>query len=161
MRMLNVTERLMGMSDNVWTRHTNPLSGWSRMTIPPLFVLAVWSRDWVGWWSLLAIALVCIWTWANPRVFRKPGNIENWMSKAILGERIWLTHHRPSVSTHHRIMPLLIAAASGIGLLPLVWGLWQLHIWPTLLGLVMVIGGKLWFLDRMVWLLHDQNAKHF
>jgi hypothetical protein len=44
-------ERFMGMSDDVWSRHANPRSGWSRMTIPPLFALAVWSRDWIGWWS--------------------------------------------------------------------------------------------------------------
>ncbi|MEM6467372.1 MAG: DUF6653 family protein, partial [Pseudomonadota bacterium] len=39
------SERLMSMSDEVWERHANPLSGWSRMTIPPLFVAAVWSRE--------------------------------------------------------------------------------------------------------------------
>jgi hypothetical protein len=51
----------------------------------------------------------------------------------------------------------MIAIASGIGLLPLAWGLWQLEVWPTLMGLVLILGGKLWFLDRMVWLKSDHG----
>lgn len=62
MEKRSFAERLMGMSDDVWTHHANPQSGWSRMSIPPLFALAVWSRDWIGWWSLLLIALVFAWT---------------------------------------------------------------------------------------------------
>jgi len=153
------TEQLMTMSDDVWARHANPLSGWSRMSIPPLFALAVWSRDWIGWWSLLAIALVCFWTWANPRVFRKPGDMESWMSKAVLGETLWLNRNRTPHQGHHRTVPLLVASASGVGLLPLTWGIWQFEIWPTLTGLLLIMGGKLWFLDRMVWLVSEQ-AKH-
>jgi hypothetical protein len=64
LKNISFTEGLMGMSDDVWSRHANPQSGWSRLSIPPLIALAVWSRDWIGWWSLLAIVLVCVWTWA-------------------------------------------------------------------------------------------------
>lgn len=146
-------ERLMRMSDDVWERHTNPWSGWSRMAIPPLFALAVWSRDWVGAWSLLSIALVGFWIWANPRVFPPPQSTDNWMSKAVLGERQWLDRKRLKLPSHHQNVPLFIAVASGIGLFPFAWGLWHLEIWPALSGLILILGGKLWFLDRMVWLL--------
>jgi hypothetical protein len=152
-----VAERFMGMSEDVWSRHANPRSGWSRMTIPPLFALAVWSRDWVGWWCVLAIALVCVWTWANPRVFRTPEDTQSWMSQAVLGERLWLDRSRRSLPEHHRAAPLMIAIVSGIGLFPLAWGLWQLQVWPTLTGLVLILGGKLWFLDRMVWIKSDHD----
>ncbi len=78
------------------------------------------------------------------------------MSKAVLGERLWLGQNLPSIPDHHRRTPLLIAAVSAIGLLPFSWGLWRLEFWPTLTGLVLIMGGKLWFLDRMVWLLSER-----
>lgn len=151
-------ERLMAMSDDVWERHANPWSGWSRLTIPPVFVAAVWSRVWLGWWSLVPIALVCLWTWLNPRVFRRPDSIDNWMSKGVLGERVWLARAQTPIPAHHRQMPHILAAVSGVGLIPLAWGLWALDPWPVLTGLVLVTGGKLWFLDRMVWLFEETRA---
>lgn len=35
-----------------------------------------------------------------------------------------------------------------------------LQVWPTLLGAVMVYCGKLWFLDRMVWLYEKMKELH-
>jgi hypothetical protein len=32
-----------------------------------------------------------------------------------------------------------------------------LHMWATIFGTVVVILGKTWFLDRMVWLCEDMN----
>ncbi|MEM1266909.1 MAG: DUF6653 family protein, partial [Pseudomonadota bacterium] len=151
-------ERLMAMTDDVWERHANPWSGWSRLTIPPVFVAAVWSRVWLGWWSLVPIALVCLWTWLNPRVFRRPDSIDNWMSKGVLGERVWLARAQTPIPAHHRRMPHILAAVSGVGLIPLAWGLWALDPWPVLTGLALVMGGKLWFLDRMVWLFEETRA---
>ncbi len=154
----SILEQLMTMSDDVWDRHTNPWSGWSRLSIPPLIVLAVWSRVWLGWWCLVPVVVVVFWTWWNPRAFRKTGNPENWMSKGVLGERIWLARAKSPIPARHRRMPLILAAVSAVGIGPLVWGLWQLQFWPTLLGLLLVMGGKLWFLDRMVWLFEDTRA---
>ncbi len=143
------------MSDAVWDRHTNQWSGWSRMAIPILFALAIWSRNWIGWWSLLFASLVVLWTWWNPRAFSAPNSVENWMSQAIVGERIWLGRKHRKIPVHHDRMPVVIAIASGLGLIPLVWGLWQFNFWAVVAGLTLIIGGKLWFLDRMVWLRHD------
>jgi hypothetical protein len=47
-------ERLMAMDDGVWRRHANPWSGWTRVTVLPILVLAIWSRVWIGWWALLS-----------------------------------------------------------------------------------------------------------
>jgi|GEM_PF-3630839 len=33
----------------------------------------------------------------------------------------------------------------------------NLEIWPTLFGAVTIYLGKLWFVDRMVWLYHDMK----
>lgn len=151
----SATETLMAMSDETWARHANPLSGWSRVTILPLLVLAVWSRVWLGWGCLVPVALVGAWTWLNPRVFPRPASLDNWMSRGVLGERIWLARRQSPVPAHHRRMPTILAGASAAGLAPLAWGLWMLDPWPTALGLVLMMGAKLWFLDRMVWLHRD------
>ncbi len=152
------SERLMSMSDEVWERHANPWSGWSRITIPPLFVVAIWSRAWLEWWSLLPLALVCFWTWWNPRAFPKPKSLDNWMSKGVLGERTWIARKIDPIPKRHRRMPHFLAAASGLGLIPLTWGLWVMEPWPVVAGLIAVMGGKLWFLDRMVWLFEDTGG---
>jgi hypothetical protein len=39
-----------------------------------------------------------------------------------------------------------------------LFGLLVFGVWPTLLGMVLVYCGKLWFLDRMVWLWEDTQA---
>ena len=46
---------------------------------------------------------------------------------------------------------------SSLGLPFLIWGLWQLNIWATGIGTVLVYAGKVWFLDRMVWLYEDMK----
>ncbi|MFW5697755.1 MAG: DUF6653 family protein [Fimbriimonadaceae bacterium] len=35
-----------------------------------------------------------------------------------------------------------------------------LQIWPTVLGTVVVYLGKMWFLDRMVWLYEEMSEKN-
>lgn len=150
-------EKLMGMSDEVWARHTNPLSGWSRMTILPLFALAIWSRVWLGWWCLVLIAFVIIWTWWNPRAFRVPDNTNNWMSKGVLGERIWLAHSDKPVADHHVYALRVLTILTGFWILLFGYGLYFLDVWTTVFGMVMIVVFKLWFLDRMVWLYEDEN----
>lgn len=68
-------------------------SGWSRMSVLPLLALAIWSRIWIGWWSLLPIGVTIFWMWLNPRAFPIPQSTSNWMSKGVLGERVWLRHY--------------------------------------------------------------------
>ncbi len=147
------------MSDETWQRHTNPWSVYTRITVLPLLILAMWSRAWWGWWSLVAIALVIAWTWFNPRIFPKPRSTDNWASKGVLGERVWLNRRNIPVPEHHRIMPNILSRVSVIGLPFLIWGLWQLKIWPLLVGLILMLGAKLWFVDRMVWIYEDMKDK--
>ena len=147
--------RFMSVSDATWDRHTNPWSGWSRLAIPALFALAVWSRAWIGWWSLLCVLAVVGWTWWNPRAFPPPTSVANWMSRAVLGERVWRDRGHRDIPEHHIAVPELIILVSSLGVLPLAWGLWQYDVWAVIAGLVLITGGKLWFLDRMVWLRRD------
>ncbi len=150
-----LSEKMMRMDDATWQRHTNPWSGWTRVLILPLFALAVWSRVWLGWWCFVPLALLVVWTVVNPRAFPPPKSIDNWMSKGVLGERIWLARKEVPIPDHHAQMARVLLAVIALGMLPLAWGLYRLDIWSTVAGLLLLMGGKLWFLDRMVWLYED------
>jgi hypothetical protein len=59
------------------------------------------------------------------------------------------------IPEHHLRWGIGLSVVAGIGILPLIYGLWTFNLWATLLGLLMTLGAKLWFIDRMVWLLAD------
>ncbi|KAJ56140.1 hypothetical protein ACMU_10315 [Actibacterium mucosum KCTC 23349] len=151
------TERLMSMDDQTWARHANPWSGWTRVPILPLLALAVWSRVWLGWYVLIPIAALVVWTWLNPRVFGPPKHLDAWMSRGVMGERMWLARKEVPIPPHHAQMAFVLNLAAGGGVVVFAWGLWQLDLGLTLAGLVGAMGAKLWFLDRMVWLYDDTN----
>jgi hypothetical protein len=52
---------------------------------------------------------------------------------------------------------MILSGFSLLGLPLLIWGLYALEIWPTLLGLAIIVLFKLWFVDRMVWLYEDMK----
>ena len=58
--ILAITRVPVRMTPEVWARHANPWSGWTRVAILPLFVLAIWSRAWLGWWALVPLALLVV-----------------------------------------------------------------------------------------------------
>ncbi len=149
--------KVFSMSDATWERHANPWSVWTRFTVLPIIIAAIWSRVWVGQWAWGLTALAILWTWVNPRMFKKPSSTYNWASKAVLGERVWLNRKQVPVPPNHRVVPNLLSAMSGLGLPFLIWGLWHLNVWSTVMGTVLVYAGKVWFLDRMVWLYEDMK----
>ena len=145
------------MTDEVWARHANPWSVYTRIPSLIPLVLAVWSRVWIGWWALAPVGAVVLWIWLNPRLFPPPRSTDNWASKGVLGERVWLERRRLDLPRHHRVFPSLLAGLSAAGLPFLVWGLWRLEVWPTVVGTILVMGCKLWFVDRMVWLFEEMK----
>ena len=156
--IFKAAERLMGMDDEAWARHANPWSVCTRFTCLPLIVLAIWSRVWIGWWALMPLALALLWTWANPRLFAAPKTMESWAAKGVLGERLFLNRHKVPVAAHHLRMAYILTGLSGVGMIVLGYGLGILDPWATICGLVLSIGPKVWFVDRMVWILQDANA---
>jgi hypothetical protein len=151
------TERAMAMNDTVWQRHANPWSGWTRIATMPLFAIAAWSRVWIGWWSLLPIAILIAWIWINPRLFPPPKSVDNWMSRGVLGERIWLADLPGTVAEHHRPAIRILTMIATLGGLVFVGGLIWLNATATLLGLAISILSKLWFVDRMVWIQREND----
>ena len=158
MDLFSRTESLMGMTGPVWDRHANPLSGWTRLAILPVLALAIRSRVWIGWWSVLPALAVVLWAFANPRAFPPPADHGAWMTRAVLGERWFLARGKVSLPSHHVRWARILGAAAALGLLPLAFGLWHLNAFAVLTGLVLTVGGKLWFLDRMVWLYADMTG---
>jgi len=125
----------------------------------PLIGLAFWCRIWLGWWSLIPIIMTLVWVWVNPRIFPEPKSTNNWASKVVLGEWVWMNRKNVNVPEHHRYVPNILSAVAALGTIPFIWGLIRLEIWPTVLGGVVIIISKLWFADRMVWLYEDMKNK--
>lgn len=153
--MLKGIARVFSMDEETWERHTNPWSVWTRIPIYPVLILVIWSRRWIGWWSLIPIALLITWIWLNPRAFAPPQSTDNWSSKTVLGEQVWLRlEHYPE--DDHWILPTVLNWASFGGVLVMAWGLYAFEIWPTVFGAAVSFLAKLWFVDRMVW-LYEEN----
>lgn len=157
MDVFRAAEKLMAMDDDAWARHANPWSGWSRLSCIPLLALAAWSRIWIGWWALIPFALALAWTWLNPRLFGKPNSLESWMSRGVLGERIFLARAKRAIPAHHERAGKILAWMSMPGIAILLYGLVALDGWATLCGVILTALPKLWFLDRMVWLQRDME----
>src|SRR5215210_5198997 len=85
--------------------HANPWSVYTRIPITCALALAVWSRDWIGWWSVLPIALVAAWTAVNPRAFPPPRSLDHWASKAVFGETLWTNRLSAPIPRGHRRAP--------------------------------------------------------
>ncbi|WP_048149635.1 DUF6653 family protein [Methanolacinia paynteri] len=146
---------LFAMDDETWEKHANPWSVWTRNTVLPVLVIAFWSRVWLGWLAIVPVAVAILWMWINPRLFKKPKSTDDWASKSVLGEMIWLNRKAVLVPERHRRAPNILSAVSGTGFLFVIYGVYFLEIWPVLFGSALVYLGKLWFLDRMVWLYED------
>ncbi|GAA3916981.1 DUF6653 family protein [Litoribacillus peritrichatus] len=163
MRMEKFAARFFNMTDEVWAKHANPLSVWTRYSCLPLLCIAVWSRDWIGGWALIPGVVVILWVWLNPRVFGKPKTTNHWASKAVLGERVLLMHPKDQIPSHHLRAIGLLKSVTFAGFVLAIYGLVVFHLWFTVFGTILTILGKTWFLDRMVWLyqdLEDQNAQY-
>ncbi|MGP1384813.1 MAG: DUF6653 family protein [Thainema sp.] len=149
---------LFQMEGETWKRHTHPWCFWTRLTVIPLLFLAIWSRLWLGWWSLPLIATALLWNWLNARIFPVPKSTHTWMAKGVLGERVWINRAAIPIPQHHQYFPYFLTGLSGIGLILAAWGLWQFNLSLTLAGTLLINIGKIWFFDRMVWLYEDMKA---
>ncbi len=152
--------KAFSMSDAAWQRHANPLSVWTRYSVLPILVIAFWSRIWLGWWSIMCVVVAIAWVCINPRLFPKPKSTNNWASKAVLGERVWLNRKEVPVPRYHRILPNILSIVASIGMVLCIYGVVRLHVWPTIFGIALTYMAKSWFLDRMVWLYEDMKETH-
>ncbi len=139
---------LFRMTDDTWRRHANPWSVWTRFAAIPLMILAIWSRIWLGWWSLVPITAVIGWLWLNPRAFPRVDEPTSWAATGIYGERLWLTQRR-RVPRDTRAVLRLLTFLGVAGFAVLVFGLIRLEVWPTMFGASLIVVAQLWRIDRM------------
>lgn len=149
----------MTMDDRTWDRHANPWSVWTRFTCAPLLVLAIWSRDWIGWWALLAFAAAALWTWYNPRAFPVPLSFDTWAGRGTRGERLYLARAEVDIPHHHTRAATVLTIASSLAAMVMVYGLIWLDPWATIAGTALTMAFKAWFVDRMAWLYDEMAAK--
>ena len=157
--------KLFGLSGGNWMRHANPVSVWTRFAVLPLLAASIWSRDWIGWWSLVPIALSLVFMMVNPLLFAAPKSTRNWASKGVFGERIWADRTSVAIPTQFGSsqVPNVTYAFQAAGLALLAYGLVVLGL-PGLLyvvaGIVIVQCAKAWFIDRMVLLFDDMKTRN-
>jgi hypothetical protein len=144
------------MTDEVWKRHANPWSVWTRFGAIPLMILAIWSRVWLGWWCLVPIAAVIVWLWLNPRVFAPVENPTSWPAKGIYGEKLWLMERQRVPAGYRGVLRLLMGVAA-LGFAILAFGLITLEVWPTVFGASLIVLGQLWRIDRLGLLFEVQR----
>ena len=157
--------RAFGLKGDAWMRHANAASVWTRFSVVSLLAIAIWSRDWIGIWCLVPIALAVVWMFVNPRIFGPPRSTRNWASRSVLGERIWVEEDRDRLPEAFRSKTTSLVANtySGVGLALLAYGLIDLDVVAAVAGIAITHGGKAWYLDRMVLLfaaMKDRDPKY-
>ena len=157
MEILNYAEKSMAMSDEVWNRHSNPWSVYTRFTTLPIISICFWSIEWIGIYSAIFIAFSFLWVWLNPRLFKAPRKTDNWASMGTFGERIYLSRKKECIPKHHINACRVLQTLSAIGLPIFIYGIYALDFWVLILGNFWIMVFKAWFVDRMVWLYLDMK----
>jgi hypothetical protein len=149
--------KLFGLKGDAWQRHANPWSVYTRVPISVLLVAAVWSRQWLGCWSLALVGVVLVWTFVNPHAFPPPRSADHWASRSVLGEVCWGARHSSPIPPRHRVAPWVLSLVSALGVPFIVWGVVIYDLWMTAFGIAVQLMGKMWFLDRMALLYDDMT----
>ena len=116
--------RLFGLTGDKWMQHANAMSVWTRFAVVPLLALAIWSRAWLGWYSVIPIALALTWMVVNPLFFPVPRSTRNWASKGVFGERVYAERNTVELPAQFLTqVPNVANALSAVGLVVLAYGL--------------------------------------
>ncbi len=159
-RFLDMLVHLFHMTPEVWDRHANPWSVWTRVASFPLLALSLWSFHWIGWTAVFPIGLVVIWLWLNPRLFPPPASTKSWAARAVMGERVFMARVIKPVPVYHSNAATLLSIGGALGMMLMAAGLLTADVTAYLVGCVTAFLCKMWFVDRMVWLFDDMAREH-
>ncbi|MEC9281790.1 MAG: DUF6653 family protein [Bdellovibrionota bacterium] len=150
---------VFNLTDENWMKHANPWSVWTRYSVLPVIILAFWSRTWIGLWHLVPASIGIAWMFFNPILFKKPKSTNNWASKSVLGERVFLNRDKVDIPPiHNSPIHKILNTISSIGMLISIWSIVTYSVWGAVLGTALAYIGKSWYLDRMVWLYEDMKG---
>lgn len=126
----------------LWRRHRNPCSGWTRVAIGPLLALAIWLHSWplIGFLALAALT--------NPFWFPPPDRDDDFMTRAVDGERLWLERAE-------RVEKFLVMGVPALMVVPLVWVLWTHQALWAAFFVAVLLAHKLVF---VVWAAQIADA---
>jgi len=147
------------LTNIIWHKYTNPWSIWVRFFILPMLIISMWSRVWIGQWSLILVLITLAWIWFNPRLSPSKKTKNLWAIQAILGERLWLNRHKNYIPQHHFFVITALQIIVIVSFVTCLAGIIILSPWITFFGLSMTYVGMCWFLDRMVWLYNDDKLQ--
>lgn len=159
MELDKAISKLFLPDNDSWLKHANPWSVWSRFATLPFVVLSIWSRVWIGWYSIIPISILIFWIWINPTLFAKPKNYNSWGAKAVLGERVFMNRKKILIPGGHLKAIIVLNVLQSCSVIVLIYGLWALDLALTIHGSIYVYLTKMWFLDRMVWLYESSDSE--
>lgn len=133
------------MKDENWLKHSNPLSGWTRFAAIPFLMAALWYRNWVVLGAIIVFLVV------NPFLFPRPKGPLRWISRSVLGEKIYCTGKNKFDLS--RLLLILVT----ISFLLALYGAWFKNIYLAVSGTGGSIGFKLWYLNEMVKLYDGKD----
>ena len=140
------------MKDKTWERHANPLSVFTRIISYPLVFIPLWFisdfiNDPYSNWNIGVIGIiVIIWFTINPRIFKKPKNFDSYLSRGVLGEKLWTENRK--IDNFSTALTIIIAPFFLISL----YTTYMQLFWETMFFASFPFVLKLWFIYRMVFL---------
>ena len=137
---------------DVWDRHSNPLSGWTRLAATPVLVYALFTRR----WTLLAATIGFL--VVNPVLFPAPEEPRSgaFMHDVVRAEEWWVAADRPMFGTGY---PEVINIATTIGAGLALWSAWRRNLLGAVVGTITLMAGKLWFVGALVRAYRDANGR--
>ncbi len=103
--------------------------------------------------QLLDLGLVIVWLIINPFVFPRPVRVNNWMSKGVIGEKMYFEGGKKL----RRDLPTLLNLTNVPLFIAFIYFGWQQALVPLILTGLLVMVIKFWFIDRMVRLVDDSQ----
>jgi len=147
--------RYLSRQHGLWRRHANPWSVWTRLAVVPVAAAILYLRPTLGWWTGAGMLGLVVWLWLNLRLFSPMVSDDRWEARAIFGEKLWLQRGRKGIPAHHARTIAFLNVGSTVMLLPAAYGLLTFDPWAAALGVVGMVGGQMWALDRYAWLYAD------
>lgn len=138
------------LSEKRWDKHANPWSGWTRVLSMPVLAIGLYVH------SAWILGAVIVWLIINPILFPKPKRVDSWMSKGVLGERVYFKDGKKI----KKDLPTLLNILNVPIFVAFLYFGWQQELVAMILAGLLTMMIKFWFIDRMVRVVNlaEENA---